>query len=101
MKDVEVDESFEQQDIKSNPISADQVEEMYEHTKSYEALINKRARKLKGELESNPIKSDDDYKALLLKEYTFLKRPVFKINDTYFIGNAKATINNLKVELNK
>ncbi len=66
MKAINVDDSFEQQDIKTEPITGEQVESLYTHTQSYEALINKRARKSKAALEANPVKTDADYKKLLL-----------------------------------
>lgn len=99
MKEVGVDDSFEQQDIKFNPVTKEQVEAFYAHTQSYEALINKRARKLKDALAENPAKTDEDYKALLLMDYTFLKRPVFEIGDQLFVGNAKKTVEAIKEAL--
>ena len=96
MKELGVDNSFIQQDIKTSPLTSDQIEEMYQFTESYESLINKRARKLKEALINNPVKNDKDYKELLLLDYTFLKRPVFQIDDQFFIGNAKMTVNELK-----
>ena len=99
MKEVNVDENFVQQDIKTEPIIEEQVESFYAHTKSYEALINKRARKLKAALEDNPVKSDADYKKLLLMDYTFLKRPVFEIDGNLFVGNSPKTVAALKAAL--
>lgn len=101
MKEVNVDESFVKQDIKTEPITGEQVESMYAHTKSYEALINKRARKLKAVLEANPVKTDADYKKLLLMDYTFLKRPVFEIEGKLFVGNSPKTVAALKAALAK
>nr|WP_319570025.1 ArsC/Spx/MgsR family protein [uncultured Draconibacterium sp.] len=101
MKEVNVDESFVQQDIKTEPITEEQVESLYAHTKSYEALINKRARKLKAALETNPVKTDADYKKLLLTDYTFLKRPVFEIDGNIFVGNSPKTVAAVKVALSK
>ncbi len=101
MKEVGVDDSFEQQDIKFSPVNEDQVDELYKHTGSYEALINKRARKLKGVLAENPIASDADYKKLLLMDYTFLKRPVFEIDGQLFVGNAPKVIEAIKRKLNR
>lgn len=101
MKEVGVDDSFIQQDIKTSPITSDQIEELYEFTNSYEALINKRARKLKDALSSSPVHTDEDYKALLLQDYTFLKRPVFQVDGTFYIGNAKKTTEEIKKALNK
>ena len=101
MKEVNVDDSFEKQDIKTEPITEEQVESLYAHTKSYEALINKRARKLKAALETNPVKTDADYKKLLLMDYTFLKRPVFEIDGNIFVGNSPKTVAAVKVALSK
>ena len=36
--------------------------------------------------------SESDYKNLILEHYSFLKRPVIQVGETYFIGNAKKTI---------
>jgi len=99
MKEVNVDDSFEKQDIKTEPITEEQVESLYAHTKSYEALVNKRARKLKAALEANPVENDADYKKLLLTDYTFLKRPVFEIDGNLFVGNSPKTVAAIKAAL--
>ena len=39
---------------------------------------------------------EQEYKDLLLSHYTFLKRPVFVIEETIFVGNAKKTVEALK-----
>ncbi|RKD91631.1 arsenate reductase family protein [Mangrovibacterium diazotrophicum] len=96
MKEVGVDDSFEQQDIKFHPVTEEQVEAFFKHTVSYEELINKRARILKDALAENPVKEDADYKKLLLMDYTFLKRPVFEIDGKLFVGNAKKTVEEIK-----
>lgn len=101
MKEVGVDDSFEQQDIKFEPISAEQAEHFYSFTGSYEALINKRARKLKAVLEEHPVNADTDYKQILLMDYTFLKRPVFEIEGQLFVGNAPKTVEAIKEALGK
>lgn len=101
IKEVGVNASFELQDIKVEPLTPEQVEHFYKHTGSYEALINKRARKLKTVLVKHPVISDADYKNLLLMDYTFLKRPVFEINGQLFVGNAPKTVEAIKKELAK
>ena len=101
MKEVGVDESFEHQDIKTQPVNEEQVENFFQHTGSYEALINKRARKLKDVLAENPVKLDTDYKKLLLMDYTFLKRPIFEIDGQLYVGNAKATVEAVKRSLHR
>lgn len=98
LKEVNLD-GFEQHEIKSTPMTATQVDEMYSFTKSYEALFNKRARKAKElDLKNNPI-ADEDYRQLIVDEYTFLKRPVFIVDDEIFVGNSKKVIEQLKNKL--
>lgn len=81
------------QDIKSNPITIVQLEQMYKLSESYEALFSKRARLYKEKDLKNASLTEDDYKKYLLEHYTFLKRPVLLFDDQVFIGNSKATIN--------
>lgn len=101
MKEVGVDDSFERQDIKFDPVTEQQVEGFFKQTGSYEALINKHARKLKDALGENPISSDADYKKLLLIDYTFLKRPVFEIDNELFVGNAPKVVDAIKKALGR
>ena len=98
LKEVNL-EGFEKQEIKSNPITVAQLEELYSFSKSYEGLFNKRA-KLYREMDlKNQNLTEDDYKQYILDEYTFLKRPVFIVEDEVFIGNSKKTVESLKEKL--
>ena len=98
LKEVNL-EGFEKQEIKSNPITVSQLEELYSFSKSYEGLFNKRA-KLYREMDlKNQNLTEDDYKQYILDEYTFLKRPVFIVEDEVFIGNSKKTVESLKEKL--
>ncbi|CAA0145844.1 arsenate reductase family protein [Tenacibaculum maritimum] len=92
-------EGFEKQEIKTNPITISQLEEMYTFSKSYEALFNKRARLYKSMNLKDQELSEDDYRQYLLEEYTFLKRPVFIIDDEIFIGNSKKEVERLKEKI--
>ena len=99
MKEVGVDDSFIQQDIKTNSISEQQLNELLKKVNSPEELLNKRARKFT-ELGLKETKlSDSDIKNYILTEYTFLKRPVFIIDTEIFIGNSKKNIEQLKHKL--
>ena len=93
-------ESFELQDIKTNKLSPEDIEEMEKMAGSYEALFSRRAMKYRGMgLHEKELK-EGDYKQLILEEYTFLKRPVFIVNDEIFIGNSKKTIEQLLAKIN-
>ena len=98
LKEVNL-EGFEKQEIKSNPITAVQLEALYKLSNSYEALFNKRAKLCREmDLKNQDIK-EEDYRQYILDEYTFLKRPVFIVDDAIFIGNSKKVIEALKVKI--
>jgi|TARA_B110000977_G_scaffold164488_1_gene211067 arsenate reductase len=90
---------FELQEIKSNPVNAQQLEEMHQLSGSYEDLFNKRARLYKSmDLKSKNI-SEAAYRQYILEEYTFLKRPVFIVENEIFIGNSKSVVEALKLKI--
>lgn len=88
-------EKFELFDIKNEPITVVQLEEMYTLTGSYEALFSRRAKKYHKMGLKNQELSEQDFYRLLLDEYTFLKRPVVIINQSIFVGNSKNNVSNL------
>jgi arsenate reductase len=98
LKEVNTD-GFELQEIKSNPVNAQQLEEMHQLSGSYEDLFNKRARLYKSmDLKSKNI-SEAAYRQYILEEYTFLKRPVFIVENEIFIGNSKSVVAALKLKI--
>ncbi len=80
------------QDIKSEPMTLSQVEEMKEMEGSYEALFSKRAQLYRKRGLNEQTLSEDDYKNLILEHYTFLKRPVMIVEDKIFVGNSKKVV---------
>ncbi|MDG1039837.1 MAG: ArsC/Spx/MgsR family protein [Polaribacter sp.] len=95
LKEINLD-GFEKQEIKANPVKVNQLEEMHQLSNSYEALFNKRAKLYKSMDLKNQTISEADYRQYILDEYTFLKRPVFIIEEEIFIGNSKKEIERLK-----
>lgn len=88
---------FELQDIKEEPLTVAQLEDMAKHTGSYEKLFSKRAKLYKEMGLKDEKLSETDYKRYILEHYTFLARPVIIFNDTIFVGNsAKAVEKMLK-----
>jgi len=81
---------FTFQEIKTQPITVTQLEEMYNFTNSYEALFSKRAKRYKL-LKDNNL-TEKDFKQLILEEYTFLKRPVIITDNKIFVGNSKKEV---------
>ena len=43
--------------------------------------------------------TEKEYKQFILDEYTFLKRPVFIVENNIFIGNSKKEIDRLKEDI--
>ena len=80
------------QDIKSEPITLSQVEEMKDMEGSYEALFSKRAQLYRKRGLNEQTLSEDDYKNLILEHYTFLKRPVMIVEDAIYVGNSKKVV---------
>ncbi|PZX95489.1 arsenate reductase [Flavobacterium aquariorum] len=79
-------------DIKQNPITVEELEEMYRLSGSYEALFSKKAQLYKSMDLKNKSLTEADYKKYILEHYTFLSRPVFIINDKIYIGNTQQNI---------
>lgn len=79
------------QDIKSEGITSEQLEELYKLSGSYEALFSKRAQRYKTLGLKDQDLTEDDFKQYILEHYTFLSRPVLVYNDQIFIGNSAKT----------
>ena len=89
------------QDIRIKKISLEQLDQMAKMSGSYESLFSRRALKFKSMGLNKKALNEADYRKLILEEDTFLKRPVFIVNDKIFIGNSKKTIEALNSTLNE
>jgi arsenate reductase len=87
------------QDIKTNKITAAQLEEMKLLAGSYEALFTRRSQQYATRGLKNKTLSEQDYRDLILEEYTFLKRPVAIVGKEIFIGNSAEEIAALQEKL--
>lgn len=76
-------------DIKQDPITVEELEQMRELSGSYEALFSKKAQLYKSMDLKNKSLTEDDFKKYILEHYTFLSRPVFIIDAKIFIGNTQ------------
>ena len=90
---------FEKQDIKNEQMTFDQIDEMKERSGSYESLFSRKAMKYRSMGLGDKDLSEADYRKLIQEEYTFLKRPVFIVNDKVFVGNSKKVIDSLRNHL--
>lgn len=80
------------QEIKTEPITVKQLDELFALTKSYEVLFSRSAKKYKEmDLKSQQL-TEKDYRQLILDEYTFLKRPVIVNGNEVYVGNTKKRV---------
>ena len=85
-------DGIELQDIKTEPMTADQVDHMIGLAGSAEALFSKRARNYKELGLKDQNLSDAQIRQFIIDEYTFLKRPVLVLDDQIFVGNSKKVV---------
>ena len=99
IKELDGAEGFEIQNIKTEKITAKQIDEMKKMTGSYESLFSRRSMKYRPMGLHEKEISEDEYRELILKEYSFLKRPVIFIDNEIFVGNAKKVVAEAKEKL--
>jgi arsenate reductase (glutaredoxin) len=93
--------NFIYQDIKTEKITAKQLEELKNKSGSYESLFSRTAMKYRSMGLNNQTLAEKDYRKYILEEYTFLKRPVILVGENIFVGNSKKTIAEAKKAIEK
>ena len=99
MKDLGLESDFELREIKSNQITPEELDEMKELAGSYESLFSRRSRQFGAKNLKGVELSENDYRTLILEEYTFLRRPVTIYDGEIFIGNTKKEVERLRTTL--
>ncbi|WP_431124970.1 arsenate reductase family protein [Flagellimonas flava] len=99
LKDLEPLDGVVLQEIKSEPMTAEQVEQMAQLAGSYEALFSRRAMLFRQRGLHEQKLTEEDYKNLILEHYTFLKRPVLLLENQIFVGNSKKVVEAAKAAL--
>lgn len=87
---------WELRELKSKNITEEELQELYDLTQSYEALFSKKSTQIKAREIDVKSLTEEDFKALILEHYSFLKRPVFINGKDIFVGNDKKNLENLK-----
>lgn len=100
IKSLELGPDVILQDIKTDPITTAQLDDMKNRSGSYESLFSRRAMKYRSMGLHERSLDEDDYRSLILEEYTFLKRPVLILDDQIFVGNSKKVVAAAKQALN-
>jgi len=91
-----IEKGYNMQDIKIDAISADELDKLKSLAGSYEALFSRRALKYKEMGLKDKKLSENDYRKLILSEYTFLKRPVVVSGSIILVGSEKKTVEEIK-----
>ena len=77
---------WELRELKSSPITDEELAEMYQLTKSYEALFSRRSTQIKARNIDLKSLTEKDFRDLILDHYSFLKRPVFLTDKEIFVS---------------
>jgi arsenate reductase-like glutaredoxin family protein len=85
-------EGFTLREIKSEPITEEELSEMQRLAGSYEALFSRKATLYKERGMKDMTLTEADYRNYILEHYTFLSRPVILDGETIFIGNSKSVV---------
>ncbi|WP_299533153.1 arsenate reductase family protein [Ulvibacterium sp.] len=96
LKELEPLKGVVLQDIKTEPITPSQLDEMHGLSNSYEALFSRRAMLFRQRNLGEQNLTENDYRDLILGHYTFLKRPVILVDGQIFIGNSKKVVASAK-----
>ena len=86
-------------DIKQDPITVAELEQMRALSGSYEVLFSKKAQLYKSMDLKNKSLTEEDYKKLILEYYTFLSRTVFIIKNKIYIGNTQQNMHQVMLAL--
>ena len=96
LKEIKPGKDFVLQDIKTEKITAEQLESMKNMAGSYEALFSRNALKYRRMGLNEMQLAEKDFRKYILEEYTFLKRPVIIIGKKIFIGNSPKAVAAIK-----
>ena len=97
---LNLDDSWELINIKEQNITAEDLDYVAKKIGSYEEIFSRRAMKFRSMGLHEQTLSEQDYRRLMLEEYTFLKRPFILVDDQVFVGNTKAAIEGAQTYIN-
>jgi len=83
--------NIDQQEIKTKPPTAEQIDELAKLAGSYAAIFNYRSQMLKGVPDRKAL-TESELRNYLVNHYSCLKRPLVVVGNKVFAGNAAATI---------
>ena len=93
------EKDFVFQDIKTEKITVQQLDQMIKMEGSVEPLFSNKAIKYRELGLKDKKLTNTEIKNYILNEYTFLKRPVIIVDSEIFIGNSAETISRVSSAL--
>lgn len=99
MKELSLADTVILREIKSKPLTDQEVDAIAEKAGSYEAVFSKRARKYRELGLNNQQLEESDFRKYLLTDYTFLKRPVLETQSSAIAGNSKKSVEMMREEI--
>ena len=99
ISEIELPEEIELQDIKTERICENQLNELITLAGNVQSLFSKRSMKYRAWGLHEKELTDFEMKSLMIEEYTFLKRPVLVLDNEIFIGNSKKVVQAMKEAL--
>lgn len=99
IKEINLPQEIVLQDIKTDRICENQLNELINLAGNIEKLFSKRSMKFRAWGLHEKELTDMEMKALIIEEYTFMKRPVLVLEDQIFIGNSKKNVEAMKKAL--
>lgn len=99
ISELNLPETIALQDIKKDRICENQLNEMIALAGNVASLFSRRSMKYRAWGLHEKELSDYEMKALIIEEYTFLKRPVLVLDDKIFIGNSGKVLEAMKEAL--
>ena len=94
-------DKVEWQDIKTNPVSLEDLNRLVALAGGVEPLFSKKARNYRILGLHERVLNDREMEEWILKDYTFLKRPVVVIDGQCFVGNSPAVVAGLSTAMEK
>lgn len=99
MNELALPDTLSLREIKSKPLTEQEVDSIAKKAGSYEAMFSKRARKYRELGLNNQSLTEADYRKYLLFDYTFLKRPVLETQELAIAGNSKKVVASMREEI--
>lgn len=92
LSEVKPGRDFIIQNVKDQPVTARDLDRIKDMAGSYDALFSRKSRKYREWKLHEKELTESDKRDLMLREYTFLKRPIFVIEGSIYIGHSGDTI---------